>query len=166
MKVILLSTESKVKPGEIYHNVYGDLEISQFTNRIFTGQHLYFVSSEKIGSGDWYIDDTNSLRKSVTDDEDYWSVRQDYLKVIATTDKVLTKCVYCNGNYMYDHNMGCERRRGSYHRVKLIPNYFVKEYVDSNGKIEEVQLESKEETQVHKSLLKITKDFEVMLNAR
>ena len=52
-------------------------------------QHLYIISDEKIKEGDWYIDDCNQIRRSVTSDKEYWSVREDYKKIIATTDKNL-----------------------------------------------------------------------------
>lgn len=35
---------------------------------------------------EWYIDDANELRCSITDDKDYWSRRTDYKKVIAHTN--------------------------------------------------------------------------------
>lgn len=33
--------------------------------------------------GDWYIDDTNTIRQTVTEDEEYWKARPDYKKIIA-----------------------------------------------------------------------------------
>jgi len=52
-------------------------------------QHLYITSDEVIKEGDWYIDDDNQIRKSITSDKQYWAVRQDYKKIILTTDKKL-----------------------------------------------------------------------------
>jgi hypothetical protein len=52
-------------------------------------QHLYITSDEVIKEGDWYIDDANQIRKSITSDKQYWAVRQDYKKIILTTDKKL-----------------------------------------------------------------------------
>lgn len=46
-------------------------------------QRLVITSNEPVGSG-WYIDDNNLIRKSVTDDADYWAVRKHYKKVEAT----------------------------------------------------------------------------------
>ena len=57
-----------------------------------TSQHLYITVSqdvEPIKEGDWYIDDISSVRKSITSDEYYWKSRQDYVKIIATTDPKL-----------------------------------------------------------------------------
>jgi hypothetical protein len=54
-----------------------------------TNQHLYILSNDEIKEGDWYIDDTFTIRQSVTSDKEYWSVRTDYKKVIATTDSSL-----------------------------------------------------------------------------
>ena len=44
---------------------------------------LLLLSDDKIGLKDWYLDDTNTVRQSVTNDEDYWSVRKDNKKIIA-----------------------------------------------------------------------------------
>lgn len=52
-------------------------------------QHLYFTSDEQIKESDWYIDDTNTIRKSITSDINYWQQRKDYRKIIATTDTSL-----------------------------------------------------------------------------
>ena len=40
--------------------------------------------SAKIREGDWYIDDTNQIRQSITSDKHYWAQRFNYYKVIAT----------------------------------------------------------------------------------
>lgn len=42
------------------------------------------VVDEKDRNIDWYIDDTNTIRKSVNNDKEYWAVRPNYYKVIAT----------------------------------------------------------------------------------
>ena len=54
-----------------------------------TNQHLYIISDDEIKEDDWYIDDCNQIRCSVTSDKEYWSVRKDYKKIIATTDTLL-----------------------------------------------------------------------------
>jgi hypothetical protein len=46
-------------------------------------QRLVITSNEPVGFG-WYIDDCNLIRKSVTDDADYWAVRKTYKRVEAT----------------------------------------------------------------------------------
>jgi hypothetical protein len=51
--------------------------------------HLYILSNDKPQIGDWYIDDTNTIRKAVTADKDYWDRRPNYFKIIATTDTSL-----------------------------------------------------------------------------
>lgn len=51
--------------------------------------HLYVLSNEKIKKGDYYIDDINEVRKSITSDKEYWESRPNYKKIIATTDKSL-----------------------------------------------------------------------------
>lgn len=45
--------------------------------------YLLVVDESEIKFDDWYIDDSNLLRPSVTSDKDYWSTRKDYKKVIA-----------------------------------------------------------------------------------
>lgn len=55
-----------------------------------TYQNLYFLANdEPIKIDDWYIDDTNTIRQSITDDIDYWSRRKDYWKIVATNNKSL-----------------------------------------------------------------------------
>lgn len=55
-------------------------------------RHIYITSSdEEIKEGDWYIDDSNMVRKSIISDKEYWSTRQDYKKVILTTNDLLIK---------------------------------------------------------------------------
>lgn len=43
----------------------------------------YYVSDEKPKLGEFYLDDINQIRQSVTDDEEYWDRRNGY-KVIIT----------------------------------------------------------------------------------
>jgi len=85
-------------------------------------QHLYITSNDEIKEGDWYIDDTDAVRKSVTCDKDYWSRRTDYKKIIATTDKSLG-LLDENGKYIvYTH---------------LIPQpseSFIQKYIESYNK--------------------------------
>ena len=54
-------------------------------------QNIYITSDEEIKDGDWYIDDIDAVRKSITSDVKYWSVRKDYKKIILTTDQDLIK---------------------------------------------------------------------------
>lgn len=51
---------------------------------IQVGDNKIIVSDGEINSDDcWYIDDTNIIRKSITNDADYWKARKDYTKIIA-----------------------------------------------------------------------------------
>lgn len=52
-------------------------------------QDLYITSNDEIKEGDWYMDDTSTVRQSFAFDKDYWSVRTDYKKIIASTDSSL-----------------------------------------------------------------------------
>lgn len=96
-----------------------------------TYQHLYLVSNEEIKYNDWYIDDTNQIRQSITDDKEYWDVRQDYLKIIATTDKSLS---------ITESNVSFTDRDIQV-VLPWIPESFIKAYVESNGEIDEVMVE-------------------------
>lgn len=74
-------------------------------------QHLYLTSSEEIKMGDWYIDDTNTVRKSMISDKDYWAKRTHYRRIEATTDTSL--------------------------RLPLIREKFIQQYIESQGSIKE-----------------------------
>ena len=86
--------------------------------------HLYIISDDKIESGDWYIDDVNTVRQSVTDDVDYWKARPEYKKVIATTDSFLfTKC---NSHKNVDGNT--KGKCPFCKSLPQIPQAFIEEY--------------------------------------
>jgi hypothetical protein len=53
------------------------------------GRNIYITSDEYIGLS--YYLDGNLVRKGVIDDKDYWEARQDYKKIILTTDQDLIK---------------------------------------------------------------------------
>ena len=62
---------------------------STITKSPITFQHVYITipqNIEPIKKGDWYIDNINTVRKSNNNQEYYWGVRKDYVKIIATTD--------------------------------------------------------------------------------
>ncbi len=59
----------------------------------YTPQNLYIISDDEIKEGDWYIDDTDAIRQSITSNKEYWGVRKDYKKIIATTDSELKKTI-------------------------------------------------------------------------
>jgi uncharacterized protein YneR len=54
-------------------------------------QNIYMTSNEEIKMDDWYLDDTNSVRQSITECESYWTHRKKYQKIILTTDQDLIK---------------------------------------------------------------------------
>ena len=126
-KIVMLDTS---KASLILSNDGGKLMYDKSTSHlggyrkdiVFTPQHLYFLSSDKICEGDWYIDDCNQVRQSVTSDEEYWSVRQDYKKIIATTDKSLT----------FDDGMN------SWFLPELSPE-FIQKYIDAYNKGEKIE---------------------------
>ena len=84
------------KPSKLYFNHNKEFEKYQFSKEPFingltntTNQHIYITSDEYIGLS--YYLDGNLVRKGVVDDKDYWEVRQDYKKIILTTDQDLIK---------------------------------------------------------------------------
>lgn len=89
-------------------------------------QHLYITSDDKIQDGDWYIDDTNTIRKSITSDEEYWAVREDYQKIIATTDKLLVGRKW----------VGMIDNEDVYEEVFLpqLSEFFIEKYADTYNK--------------------------------
>ena len=54
-----------------------------------SNEYVYITSDEYIGLN-WYLDG-DLVRKGVIDDEDYWSVRKDYKKIVMTNDPKLIK---------------------------------------------------------------------------
>ena len=91
-EIVMLTT----KYGKITLHDYDNLKTLSLaqgnhkgTENTIIPQHLYIVSNEEIKEGDWYIDDTNTIRQSITSDKDYWAVRQDYKKIITTTNTFL-----------------------------------------------------------------------------
>ena len=108
-------------------------------------QYLYTTVSQEVEpilDGEWYIDDTNTVRQALTSDKDYWKVRQDYVKIIATTDMALITpiCIECKGTgnrYSGKPWMGncrvCEGRGVIIGKVPQIHQSFIKEYCDKGG---------------------------------
>lgn len=91
-EIIMLAT----KYGKITLHDYDNLKTLSLaqgnhkgTENTIRPQHLYILSDGEIKEGDWYIDDINTIRQSITSDKDYWAVRQDYKKIIATTNTSL-----------------------------------------------------------------------------
>jgi hypothetical protein len=84
--VVLVASKEIGKAGDL---VYNERNKDLFIARIDCGQiykhNLFFLSDEKIQEGDWYLDDLLDFRRAVTSDEDYWSARPKYKKIVATT---------------------------------------------------------------------------------
>ena len=92
-KVVMLPTEdeSHIINDKLLGLQYNSIPLDN--SLLYNPQHLYITVSqdvEPIKEGDWYIDDISSVRKSITSDEYYWKSRQDYVKIIASTDPKLT----------------------------------------------------------------------------
>ncbi len=111
-KVILLPTNKNPKKGLYLYNKRNRLESHYKNQSLYREEpkhnHLYIVSDDEIKEGDWYIDNVFKIRHSITSDKKYWSVRKNYKKIIATTDKSLkTKVLFedneenIKGGYYY-----------------------------------------------------------------
>lgn len=68
---------------------YGKSESDYKIECFLASRNIHITSDEYIGLN-WYLDG-DLVRKGVIDDEDYWSVRKDYKKIVMTTDKKLIK---------------------------------------------------------------------------
>lgn len=99
-KVVMLPTNEKavgcMVKGNSKEYGFGNILLLEehsdsnfFKDIYWQPQHLYFLSDDEIKEGDWYVDDTNTIRKAITSDPDYWKVRPKYKKIIATTDTSL-----------------------------------------------------------------------------
>ena len=51
----------------------------------FVGANLY-ITSDKLNTVGWYLDNNNHITKTITDQKSYWEHRQNYQKIILTTD--------------------------------------------------------------------------------
>jgi hypothetical protein len=105
-------------------------------------QHTYITVSqdiEPIKEGDWYIDDTNTVRQSLTNDKAYWEVRQDYVKIIATTNPKLTIKEYTG---VIDESNGVKEYLE--HQIPQVPLSFLEEYVANPDGEWEVEYEKKD----------------------
>tara|TARA_R110000787_G_scaffold237222_1_gene343676 strand:+ start:48 stop:920 length:873 start_codon:yes stop_codon:yes gene_type:complete len=148
VKVVMLPTKYET-PIRKYHNrlVYHEtpLKVSNTKNAIF--QHIYITVSqdvEPIKEGDWYIDDAKVLRKSITNEEYYWGSRQNYVKIIATTDPKLiiqekNQCDGCNANLPLEDGIHKDKQTFGISCTKHIYNKqipqlqqsFLEEFVDN-----------------------------------
>jgi len=128
-KVIMLPTEDK--SNILLHKQNRSLFYTQVPIKedmlLDNPQHLYFTSDDEIKEGDWYIDDTDTIRKSLTSDKNYWEVRKNEVKIIATTD---TKLGYFQR----------EPKSPYFEQLPQIPQSFIEKYVKLGG-IDEVNVE-------------------------
>lgn len=127
-------------------------------------QHLYILSDEEIKEGDWYIDDCNLIRQFIISDKEYWEVRKDYKKIIATTDSSL---VY---NHKELHEVQAVIMESSYHKSLPQPSQdFLKVFVEEYNKgnvITEVMVEYDYDSYSTKADGKLTADFKLKINPK
>ena len=126
-KVVMLLTNEKAAAPIFKSNNYlyiGYGEKLEYKNKDNSYQHLYITSDEDIKEDDWYIDDCNQIRRSVTSDKEYWSVREDYKKIIATTDTLL---ISINEHY-FDVNKSRKSAVLEQKTLPQIPQQFIELY--------------------------------------
>lgn len=119
---------------------------------------LYVISDDEIEEGDWYIDDTNEIRKSLTSDKEYWNNRKNYKKIIASTNDLQMEEIVRLPNinqefikfYIEENNKGNIITEGmveyeDLNKLKINENYTVniKKVKDSWNKEEVIKLCSK-----------------------
>ena len=144
VEMVMLPTKTETN---IYQTNVGEVLYSETkgTNTAFK-LYLYLYATvsqdvEAIEEGDWYIDDTNAIRRSTTSDKDYWEVRQDYVKVIATNDPKFTSFA-CN----QDYGICAEECQGTCNSIKRLSLSSIKEYVSNPDGEFEVEYEVEEYT--------------------
>lgn len=115
-----------------YHLIEAEKEYVSYYN-------LYIISDDEIKEDDCYIDDTAIIRQSVTSDKEYWSVRRNYKKIIATTDISLPK-----GEILVKHIITEGRNAGLIAQYPQPSPQFIQKYIDEynkGNKIEYVNVE-------------------------
>lgn len=130
-KVVMLPNSGNAKLGDIFKRIstdilmldgesIGDLLINinpsvTVSNEKFEAQHLYILSDDKIKMGDWVINNFDYDNPVLfIADLDFFNVGIEANKVIASTNSSLG--------------------------LPMIPEWFIKEYVAKQGKIDEVEV--------------------------
>lgn len=136
-KVIMLPTE---KESVITKHI-NDNELAPYqgllypNNNIFQNQFIYILSDDEIKEGDWILarqTDNSYFTHRVTDTS-IKNIRICDRKIIATTDESLKQC-QCGKE---KHKMSCKMRWA----LPNVPESFLVEFVNSQGKINEVSVE-------------------------
>lgn len=99
--------------------------------------HLYFTNDEAIKIGDWYIFNVgyaSGVKQADAVDVEQMHLEIDPVKIIATTDKSLLEDFR---GYEY----GTAREYSTKVYLPQISQSFIKQYVESGGSIDEVELE-------------------------
>ena len=147
-KVVMLSINKPIDKGQIFmspqYNHLSTAEVSEdeLSNpEVLIPQHLYLVSDDKIQEGDYVIEEIGGVVFGPIEEGD---IIQNAKKIIATTDKSLTD-LYDEPKEAYT---GIPPRKSTVsfpkkNRLPQIPQSFVKQYVEANGKIDEVLVKYK-----------------------
>ena len=106
-----------------------------------TSQHLYLTSDEKIEDDDWCLNLYNSphtVMQVHVGGKDWKENKKAFRRIVATTDNLFVKeCQVCKINKHHRYNFAqCKCKY-----LPQIPQSFIKQYVESGGKIDEVELE-------------------------
>ena len=103
-----------------------DEDMVKYPTGSYQNRHLYLTTTNNEIIEGWYIDDTDAVRQSVTEDRNYWMRRHNYRKIIATTDRSL--------------------------HIPIIHPDFVKYFVEKQGKVGKCEVEYQEFTQYSASV--------------
>ena len=145
-KVVMLPTEdeSHIINDKLLGLQYNSIPLDN--SLLYNPQHLYITVSqdvEPIKEGDWYIDDISSVRKSITSDEYYWKSRQDYVKIIATTDPKLTNLIIQGEEDYFNGDDG--KKLNINNLVPQVQQSFLEEFVANPDGEWEVEYEEKQQ---------------------
>lgn len=164
-KVVMLPTDNKAPIARFNNTLYNTNKGKDYSSCIL--QHIYILSDDEIKRGDWYVDDTINVRQSVTSDTDYWNVRKDYKKIIATTDKSLKigeepkKWISAGGQ---GGQLSVHWDMWNKSQLPQIPQQFIEKYITKYNKgsiITDIMVEYEE----GKTCLKVTPDNTVNLES-
>jgi|ERR1035437_1684270 hypothetical protein len=151
-KVILLPTDKEHQQQGLYFVTSESTtkEVLGYMHYGHNPSHLYICPNieEKIEkenwiipSGKWYIDDTDTVRQSVSDDLEYWKPRRHYNEIIATTNKSLRL-------REYNKLLSCCRSKEECRcYLPQIPESFIHQFIESYNKgvvIVDVEVEYEE----------------------
>lgn len=153
MQVVMLATDKQSSIVQHIHKNINTLHY-RYNNNLYQhedyiNQHLYITSNDEIKEGDWIYDRAHD--RIIQFDNlvvNGGSCSDHCVKIIATTNSSLK---------IWSHT--CFSGEEIYNKLPQIPDSFIKEYVESNGTIKEVEVEMEETTPMQKTINDMTKQI-------